>query len=294
MQKRIKLIANPISGGDARPKIRKAVSLLEDAGALVDLYLTEKRGDATAEASSFDLTTADLVLAAGGDGTLNEVVNGMAGRGIPLAFLPLGTANVMALEMGVPTNIAAACRIALEGVAQPVWLAEVGGYKFLMMAGIGFDAAAVETVNSRLKRKTGKFAYMVAGLRALCTFRPEPFTLQTDTGDCIQAWHAIISNIRLYGGRFVMAPQAGLDKPGLVACIVDHPGRLALLLFWLRILFQGHLIGPVRRVEAGEFHLSGLKSPVQIDGDEFSVTPVSLKSLAGQLELIFPRSKNGK
>jgi YegS/Rv2252/BmrU family lipid kinase len=294
MRQRIKLIANPVSGGDARSAIRQAVQVLEAAGARVDLYLTGARGDAKAEAADFNLAETDLVIAAGGDGTLNEVANGLAGRGIPLAFLPLGTANVMAHEMGIPVNLVAACRIALEGQARAVSLAEVAGYKFLMMAGIGFDAAAVKAVNSRLKRVTGKFAYLVAGLQSFLCFRPQPFILQTAAGDKIQAWHAIISNIRYYGGRFVMAPQAQLEHPALVACVVDQPGRLQLLLFWLRILLQGRLVGGVRRIESTRFSIAGGVAPVQIDGDEFEDPFMAVRCLVGQLELVFPKQQDAK
>ncbi|WP_020675610.1 diacylglycerol/lipid kinase family protein [Geopsychrobacter electrodiphilus] len=292
MQKRVKLIANPISGGNARPKICQVVRFLEETGAQVELYLTGKSGDAAVEAAQSNADEFDLVIAAGGDGTLNEVANGLAGRGIPLAFIPLGTANVMALEMGVPTKVSAACRIAIEGEARPVWLAETAEYKFLMMAGLGFDAAAVRGVSSRLKRITGKFAYLVAALRAFIWFHPEPFTLITDEGVEIRAWHTIISNIRLYGGRFVMAPTAGLEKPGLVACIVDRPGRFALLFFWLRILFHERFFGAVRRVESVQFHLSAVNLPVQIDGDEFIESPQHIRCVFGQLDLVFPRGKS--
>lgn len=288
MRKRIKLIANPISGGDARPRIEQAVRYLEKAGGQVDLYLTGKRGDATSEAARLEAADYDLVIAGGGDGTLNEIANGLVSSDIPLAFLPFGTANVMALEMGIPCNVEAACRIALDGIVRPVTTAEIDGSLFLMMAGIGFDAAAVRAVSSSLKRRTGKFAYLIAGLSAFIDYRPVALELQTAEGENLIVFHAIISNIRLYGGRFVMAPDTGLEIPGLTACVVERPGRFALTFFYLRILLRGALFGPVRRLVSTSFQVSGLSTPVQVDGDDCGDTPLVIVSRTGLINLVFP------
>ena len=157
-----------------------------------------------------------------------------------------------------------------------------------MMAGVGYDAAAVRAVSGRLKRHTGKFAYLAAGLRALFAYRPVELQLQTAEGEIVTGWHAIITNIRLYGGRFPLAPDAGLDRPGLTACLVDRPGRLAVLLFWLRILLRGHLFGDVRRIESSAFKISGMAAPVQIDGDDYGDMPLDIRSRSGLLEMVFP------
>lgn len=292
MRHRVKLIANPIAGGDARTAIAQAVTFLEARGARVALVLTARRGDAENAARAARGVDFDLVIAAGGDGTLNEVANGLAGTGLPLAFVPLGTANVMALEMGLPPGIAAACRVALDGESRRVALAEVNGRYFLMMAGIGFDAAAVRAVSSPLKRKFGKLAYVVAGVQAWLLNRPVALQLQTEAGELVPVWHLVISNIRYYGGRFQLAPQNGLEKPLLTACLVDQPGRMALLLFWLRIALRGHLLGPVRRIDAREFSLYGASVPVQVDGDASGETPaeqwLKISCHAQRLSLIFP------
>jgi diacylglycerol kinase family enzyme len=216
----------------------------------------------------------------------------MAGTGVPLAFVPLGTANVMAIEMGLPRGIEAACRVALYGESRPVALAEAHGRYFLMMAGIGFDAAAVRAVSSRLKRKTGKLAYVVAGVRAWLQNCSEPLRLQGESGEPVQAWHVIISNIRHYGGRFHLAPQNGLEQPLLTACLVEHAGRLALLLFWLRIALRGYLLGPIRRMDAREFSVYGVPTPMQIDGDDSGDTPagqsLKIRCHTDLLCLVFP------
>jgi len=288
MRKRIKLIANPISGGDARLAIEKAVGFLEEAGAQVDLYLSRQRGDARAEAARFPCASFDLVIAAGGDGTLNEVANGLIGRELPLAFLPLGTANVMALEMGIPPTLEGACRVALYGPIRSVALAALADNYFLMMAGVGYDAAAVRAVSSSLKRRMGKLAYLFAGISALVSYRPTRLKLETEEGENFLAWHVIITNIKLYGGRFQLAPAAGLDRPKLIACLIDRPGRIAILIFWLRVLLRGHLIGDVHRIESAGFKISGAAAPVQVDGDDYGDTPLEIRSRSGLLVMVFP------
>src|SRR5512139_2682218 len=106
---RLLLIANPVSGGDARPRIARAAAWLQAGGASVEVCLTGQRGDARRFAAAA-LGHCDRVVVAGGDGTLNEVVNAVHGSPLPVAFLPLGTVNVFALETGIPLDLQAASR----------------------------------------------------------------------------------------------------------------------------------------------------------------------------------------
>lgn len=298
MRRRIKLIANPIAGGDARSAIARTVACLEGSGACVEVCLTARRGDAENAAREAKRENFDLVIAAGGDGTLNEAANGLVGTGLPLAFVPLGTANVMAIEMGISGGIETACRIALYGEIRPVALAEVNERYFLMMAGIGFDAAAVRAVRSGLKRKIGKLAYVIAGIQAWLQNRSVALQLRGEAGEPVQARHVIISNIRYYGGRFQLAPHNGLEQPLLTACLVEGSGRLALLLFWLRIVLRGSFLGPIRRMDACEFSVDGAGVPMQVDGDDSGDTPVGkclkIRCHADRLQLVFPSDRTTK
>ena len=149
---RIKLIANPISGGDARPRIQAAMDFLQGYGAEVDLYLTGARGDARKAAAQALSEGYDRVVAAGGDGTLNEVVNGVASPDLPIAFLPFGTVNVFAIEAGISTHLEEACALAVQGTPHPITLGRINGELFLLMASAGWDAEAVAHVRPGLKR----------------------------------------------------------------------------------------------------------------------------------------------
>ena len=119
MSRRVQLIANPVAGGDARERIRRAQRRLEQRGCTVELTLTGARGDARRAAAAAREAGFERIIAAGGDGTLNEVINGLAPAQVPLAFLPLGTTNVFALEAGIPFDVDAACDLALDGAVAP-------------------------------------------------------------------------------------------------------------------------------------------------------------------------------
>ncbi len=226
---KIKLIANPVAGRQAAAKIRAAEACFRARGATVELTLTAARGDARAAAARARSEGFDRVVAAGGDGTLNEVVNGLAPSAIPLAFLPLGTTNVFALEAAIPLAVEAACAIALDGAPRPVCLGQAGETRFLLMAGIGFDAAVVYGLNLRLKRLAGKLAYLAGGVTALLRQAPPPVEVVTEDGNVHRGFGAIIGNGRLYAGGFSLTPQASLCADRLDLCLLLRPGRLPLL-----------------------------------------------------------------
>ncbi len=286
---RIKLIANPVAGRQARKRIQLALEWFRAAGVNVDLTLTGARGDARRAAAEARTRGYGRIVAAGGDGTLNEVVNGLVPSSIPLAFLPLGTTNVFALEAGIPFDLEVACRIALEGPAIPVALGVADDTRFLLMASAGLDAEAVYRVSPGLKRVLGKGAYLASALRALFHAPPRAFTVQTAAGETIPCYGAIISNGRLYGGRFVIAPEASLRAASFEVCLLQRPGRLALLGAALA-LAAGRPLSPAaaRRLQTAQVRLLGAGVAVQIDGDPFGRLPVTLRIASDELRLVMP------
>lgn len=285
----LKLIANPIAGRDARSRIERAVSWFREQGVAVDLTLTKARGDARRAAAAARGGGCERVVAAGGDGTLNEVINGLVPSGIPLAFLPLGTTNVFALEAGIPFELETACRIALEGVPLPVCLGAADDHRFLLMASAGPDAEAVYAVSGGLKRLAGKFAYLASAARVLAARSPRPIEALTAEGEAIPCYGAVVSNGRLYGGRFAIAPRASLQEEALDVCLLLRPGRLALLRA-VGALASGRPLAPAaaRTFKARQLRLEGEAVPVQLDGDYFGRLPVTLRAVAGELLMVLP------
>lgn len=120
---------------------------------------------------------SDILVAAGGDGTVREVIDGLAGSDKALAIFPMGTANVLAAEMGLKSDVNAVVQTIRYGVPKPLHLGLANEHYFAVMASIGFDADVVADVSLKLKNLVGKSAYIVAALRKMISYRPHRFTL---------------------------------------------------------------------------------------------------------------------
>jgi len=286
---RIKLIANPVSGGDARPRIRVALETLRNLGAEVDLYLTAARGDARQAASLAQSEGYDRVVAAGGDGTLNEVVNGVAAPGLPIAFLPLGTVNVFALEAGIPLQIEKACAVAMQGVSRTITLGKINGEMFLLMASAGWDAAAVAHVRPGLKKLFGRLAYAVSAVEMLL-FRPSPvLELQLPDGRSLKGFGVVVSNCRYYGGRYVVTPAASMFKESLEVCLLCQGTRTALLRFAFSLALKRPLRAPLAQfLSVDEIRLKGDGVAIQVDGDDFGTLPVLIEVVPRAVTMVLP------
>lgn len=289
------LIHNPNAGrGRRRHRLHTVVAELQRAGSRVVLLPTAGAGDALrfareAVASAARGEGPDVVVAAGGDGTINEVVNGLAGGSVPLALLPLGTANVLAAEIGLDEDPAEIVRAILRGPAVPIHLGDVNGRRFTVMAGIGLDAEVVATVNQRLKRATGKFAYAVATLQRWLQYRRHFFRIEID-GVMHEAAAAVVANGHYYAGRFVCAGEARLTDPRLHVCLFEKPGRWQAV-YYMAGLFGGFLprLKSYRVVPAREIAILAEGSrPVQGDGDVIARLPVLIRVADDTVQLVMP------
>lgn len=286
---RIKLIANPVSGGDARPRIQRAVAELQRRGAEVQLYLTAARGDARKAAAQALAEGFDRIVVAGGDGTLNEVVNGVACPDLPIAFLPLGTVNVFALEAGIPLSLERACALAAEGTPRRITLGRIDGELFLLMASAGWDAEAVAHVRSGLKRFIGRLAYAVSALEILLLKPPAPLQLVTSAGKAFPGYGVVVSNCRYYGGRYTVTPGASMFREDLDICLLRQGGRLAMLKFAAALLLKRPLQPPlVEFFTVTEAELRGDKVAVQVDGDAWGGLPVRVEAVPGAVAMVLP------
>lgn len=204
------LIINPAAGGASVGAVERVQELVRKRVRNCELLLTKKRGDA--EAFARRSRNADLVIAAGGDGTFNEVVNGMAPEGGTIAFIPMGTTNVLSYEIGQPNNLDAIVNRIFDSTPRAISLGMANGRYFALMAGAGFDGETVFRMNDSLKRRAGKAAYLIAGLRLWLGGTPGAITVQTDSRTTFVCHTAIVSNSSCYGGPMRLADVSMEDQ----------------------------------------------------------------------------------
>src|SRR4051812_5356091 len=273
-QCRIFLIHNPISGRRRSHLLRDVLAHLEAMGCRIDVHETGRRDHAQEIAAQASQSDYDRIVVSGGDGTINEAINGLTPDSPPVAIIPRGTANVLAAELGLGTDPREIARTIVHGEARAVSLGDINGRRFLLMAGVGFDARVVATVSSRLKRAIGKGAYVIASAVQLLKGGFPRFQVLVD-GVPHQAASVIVANAHYYGGKFVCAPEARLESPILQVCLFDRGSRRYVAVYGLALVLgllprsPGYRILPATRVEIQ--HPQGAE--IQSDGDYVGVTP---------------------
>lgn len=269
------VIYNPAAGGGQEQKLQRFLAALEQRHVETTLYRTRAPNDATDYLRGLQ-DQGDVVVAVGGDGTTNEVINGLK-EGTTLALLATGTANVLAKELGLPLNPERAAAVVAGGRNLDIWPALVGERRFVMMAGVGYDAWVVDGVNLALKARFGKLAYVVSMLQQIRRYGSKRYRLLVD-GRPHDCFSAIITNGRYYGGSFLLSRRADITRPRLQVLMFQSPGVGSLLRFLLALLF-GRMedMAGVQSVEATRVALeSPAGEPVQTDGDPAGVLPLSL------------------
>jgi YegS/Rv2252/BmrU family lipid kinase len=284
------LISNPVSGGTSRKNLESAMGQLGSMGVDLDVMYTTCPGDATRLAALAVEQNPDLNISAGGDGTINETINGMAGNPVPLAILPLGTTNVLAREAGIPRDPTGAAKAAVERTPRKISLgriqAEGMSRYFVLMAGVGFDALSVYNLSNRFKKLTGKLAYVASGLSALAGWKAPALTVRTADGTYPCA-SVIVSNAKRYGGDFIVAPDADISSDELHVTVLEGPSRLDLLRLTFGILRGNHTrLRGIRYFTASNISVDG-PAHVQLDGDHVGTSPVEISIEPDALSLVY-------
>lgn len=297
MVQKATLICNPKTGryGSRRLRpIEDVASQLRSLGVEVELALTTAPGEATEIAARAARNGTSDVIVAGGDGTINEAIQGLAGSKARLAIIPRGTANVLARELRLPINDEQATVIAARGNSRRIHLGlaidETRGKNrhFVLMAGIGLDASVVRRVHPRLKKRIGKGAFWVSGLSHLADWKPSLFTLEIE-GRSYTGTFAAIGNGARYGGDLSITPGARLDEPEFEICIIETLSRLRylhLLSYALRTGMPRNKPG-VQFVKAGSVKARG-EAAVQVDGELIGALPMRFEIASESLEVIVP------
>jgi len=231
----------------------------------------------------------EIIIAAGGDGTLNAVVNGLAAAPRPVAVVPLGTVNVLAREIGLPRHSEQLAELIATGVAQPIWPGRVGSRMFLTMASSGFDAETVAAVNPWLKHHLGRFAFAWAILMCLWRYRGGELRVSVAGAD-YRAAAVIAAKGRFYAGPYVVAPRARFAEPMLDLVLFQRTGRLAVLRY-LAALLLNRL--PRRKditfLRSREAFVTATEAvPVQADGEIIAQLPALITLAEQPVQLVQP------
>ncbi len=287
------IIANPTSGRGR--SFRRVESLLRNwpfAGWEVELIPTRGRGHAGEIATQLCSRPPDVLAVCGGDGTMNEVAAAVPDPPFPVALLPAGTANVLARELSLPMSLLGALRIALDRKVHRVDLGLLktqAAHRFLLMAGVGFDAHVVAATKLGSKRRLGIVAYYFSTVQSLIAY-PFPEFHVVAEGETIPAISCIVANARGYGGGLVLTPEADMSNGRLDILILQAGSKSGLL----RFLISARLGRPgsfafVRRVRTTSLAIEGSSAvPVQVDGEPAGFIPARIQVSHAAFPLVVP------
>lgn len=289
------IITNPTAGRRRRAPLARFTAALRAGGAEVRVMATRHAGHATELARQVmrDGRT-DCIIAAGGDGTIAEVAQAIAGTPQRMGIFPAGSANVLARELAIPFAPEAAARLILSGADATIWpgVAEDAKHTrlFVQMAGVGFDACVVHWLPSRLKRMVGRTAYVLTMLGAAVGYRFTTLEVRVD-GKPFRAHGVVVSKGRLYGGRFVICPHGMQHEAGFRVIMLETAGLLATLRMGCALLLgRVERMRDVRIVTGRSVEIrAAVPVPVQVDGDILGMTPVRIHDAGRPLRLAVGR-----
>ncbi|MDD9149744.1 MULTISPECIES: diacylglycerol kinase [unclassified Sporolactobacillus] len=293
--KKARIIYNPTSGRElAKKNIAYILDRLEDAGYEASAYATKGKGDATKGARKAVRRKFDLVVAAGGDGTINEVINGLAEREFRprLGVLPLGTTNDFARAVGIPRDIVGACDVLCDGYEIPIDIGKVNNHYFVNMAGGGKLTELTYDVPSKLKTMLGQMAYYMKGIEMLPSLRPTKVRIDYDdrtfSGDIMLF---LVSNTNSVGGFERLAPEAQLND-GVFDLIILKETNLGEFIRLASMAMRGeHMKDPkVIYAQASRIKVqTEEKMQLNLDGEYGGDLPGEIVNLYRHLYLMVPK-----
>jgi YegS/Rv2252/BmrU family lipid kinase len=286
-------IFNPVAGGGAsRHDVPLIVDAIRGLGYDVSERPTEGVGDAIRLARQGVEDGFDLICAIGGDGTVNETINGLAGSGVPLVIMPTGTVNVLAMELGVPLEPPDAVRLLERGTLSWIDLGLAGDRYFGLMAGIGVDAAVVASLSPTMKKALKEAAFAVHGLTTYLT-KEEPLIRVTCPETTVDGYFAVFGNSSNYSGAFGITPLADMRDGLLDVCVLKDKSFLSTFSYWTAALLNSHLRHPkveYFRTERAQISTveSGKEVLVQTDGEVAGSLPLECRIVPRALRVLVP------
>lgn len=290
---KVLVIANPIAGGGKAPRyVDELEAALRSHDCDVETFLTGASGDAKRRAGDIE-DDVDRVVSVGGDGTLNEVVNGLADPSrIPIAQLPLGTANILARELGFHWTPDQVAKTVADGRVRNLDLGIANGTRFVAVTSAGFDAMVTRDIQKHRTGALGARGYLMPTLRSAMQYHAPTMRVTVDDGEPIEGALVVISNIRNYAGLFSIADQACPDSGHLDVCLFPNGSHIALACYLAAALTR--TVSKVTNVNymTGKKILVDSDEPVavEIDGDYVGDTPLEVTVEPGALPMLVPKA----
>ena len=289
------IIANPTSGSFPyhAHRLEEALAYLRNRGWQADLWYTKTPEDARRLAHRAVVERADMVIAAGGDGTIHEIIQELAGTETALGVLPIGTVNVWAREIGLPLDVLSACDVLLHGKTRHIDLGRANDRYFLLMVGIGFDGEVTRAIGRKPVKRLGVSGYLLVGALLGIGYPNFSATLSIDGKEMkTNAFQIVIGNTQLWGGAVQFTWQAKCDDGLLDVCVVRKSGILGRSITALAFLLRHER----RRQRISYYTCTSIEIrtrqpiPMQVDGEVGGFTPATFTVAPGALKVIVPQT----
>ena len=281
------VILNPAARSDKASRLRERIAALSGGASM---RLTSEAGDARDIAAEAVREGFEVIIAAGGDGTLNEVVNGIGGAPVRLGILPVGTMNVFATELGIPQgNLERAWSIIEQGNVVEVDLPKANDTHFIQLAGVGLDAEVVRKTTADSKKALGPLSYLLT-LVQVAAHKPSRVMLEAEGGRISEGSFALIGNGRLYGGPFPVFQRASLFDGLLDVLVFQNQSHWDVVRYFQAIAFGTHPQLP----DVEYFQTSTLRVtssgdvPVELDGEVAGMLPCLFSVSSQKLRVLAP------
>jgi len=283
------VIMNPAARGEKAARVTERIRQLAKDDSI---QFTSRPREARAIALDATLRgEIDVIVAAGGDGTINEVANGIAGSTVQLGILPVGTMNVFAAELGLPKGLEDAWRVICEGRTRQIDLPRAGENYFVQMGGIGLDAQIVEETPRQFRKTFGPLSYAVS-MAQIAARTPPVIRIETPERS-EEGSFVLVGNGRYYGGPFVFFRDAVIDDGKLDVMVFKNLSYLDIFRYLQAIVFQNHYDLP----DVEYFQTTRLKAtseervPVEVDGELVSRLPIEFGISERKLHVLVPEPK---
>jgi len=270
---------------------KRVIKLAADNYVAIEIYKTKKAGDASLRTAEAVNEGFSLIIAAGGDGTIFEIINALGDHDIPIGIIPIGTSNVFASEMNIPKDVYLSFSLLLHNSPIKVDLGRVNDKKFIFTAGCGLDSFTINNLDFRFKTIFGRPSFVLTGIKSFFQYKFPKITLNFPDENIIEAgYQVMINNTKSYGGNYMLAPKASVFDGLLDVIILKRRDVFSNIRYLLSVPFEEHL--KYRDISYYQTKKVILKAEqpvnIQLDSEVCAVTPAEVEVIPRGLSVILP------